>query len=322
MTDRRSALGALAALAIAPVARAAGPVKVVGYLSGGARVPQDLDKRLAELGWVEGKNLRFETRISGPGSPPETLARAVAELARAEVDVLVAWTDRADALAAATKTIPIVAGMHPDPVGLGLAKSLRNPGGNVTGLSAGSHEYAGAWLGTLKLMRPKLSKVAIVCGERGEARMRAVSTNDREVAASMGVGLTYAPCATLADVSRAFDALGDPDSAAAFTIFGGMSTVAMPASIMKDVYDLAARRRIATRGHAREGALMSYDAGFADDMRRVAVIIDKIFRGQKAAEIPFELPDRFKLTLNRTTATAIGVSLTPELLLRASEVIG
>jgi ABC-type uncharacterized transport system substrate-binding protein len=152
--------------------------------------------------------------------------------------------------------------------------------------------------------------------------MRALSTNDREVTASMGVSLTFAPCSTLAGVSRAFDGLGDPESAAAFTIFGGMSTVAMPASIMKDVYELAVRRRMATRGHAREGALMSYDAGHADDMRRVAVIIDKILRGQKAGEIPFELPDRFRLTLNRTTATAIGVSLTPELLLRATEVIG
>ena len=319
---RRAALGALAAVVLAPAARGAGPVKTVGYLSGGGRVPGDLDVRLAELGWAEGKNLRFETIIAPRDAPMADVVKAAAELVRANVDVLVGWTDRPDAFAAVTKTIPIVAVSNPDPVGLGLADSLRRPGRNVTGLSAGSHEYASAWLGVLKTLRPKLSRIGIVCGKHGEERMRAVTTTEREVAGSMGMSLSYAPCATLDDVSRAFDGLGDPMSAAAFTVFGGMSTVALPGSMMKDVYAIATKRRIATRGHAGEGALITYHAEHSDETRRVAAIIDKIFRGQKAGEIPFELPDRFRFTLNRTTAKAIGANVTPELLLRATEVIG
>jgi len=319
---RRAALGALAAVALAPTARAADPVKRVGYLSGGARIPENLDKRLAELGWIEGKNLAFVTRVAKPGSPPDVLVQAAAELVRADVDVLVGWTDRPDALAAATKTIPIVAGFHPDPVAFGLAENLRRPGGNFTGLAAGPREAASAWLGLLRDLRPKLSKLVVIHKTGGEARMQIVTRQWREIAASLGISMSLASATTVREVGQAFDALGNPTTAAAFLIFGGMNTVALPEEIMQPVHALAMQRKIATRGHAREGALMSYDLLFSDPMRRVAIVIDKILRGQKAAEIPFEMPDRTEFILNRATAKAIGVTITPELLLRATEVIG
>jgi putative ABC transport system substrate-binding protein len=291
-------------------------------LSGGSTLSGELGQSLAKLGWTEGRNVRFEIRPAPPGAPPAVLAAAVADLVGARVDVLVGWTDRADALAAATRTIPIVAGIHPDPVGLGLARSLREPGGNVTGLSAGTRESASAWLGILRTLRPRFKRLAIVHGARGEARMRVVTKGWVDVAAPVGVTFSYAPCATLADVGRSFDALGDPASAAAFLLFGGMSTVALPGEIQKDVHELAIRRRIATIGEAREGALVSYDASHSDPMGRVASMIDKILRGANPAQIPFQLPDRTEFVVNRATARAIGVELPPEILLRATEVVG
>jgi len=320
---RRDAIAALLAAGMMPAARAAAePVKRVGYLSGGSNSSGEIGQGLAKLGWTEGRNVRFEVRPAPPGAPPAVLATAVADLVGAKVDVLVAFTDRVDALAAATRAIPIVAGMHPDPVGMGLAQSLRAPGGNVTGLSAGARESASAWVGILRTMRPRLNRIAIVHGARGEARMRMVTKGWVDVAAPIGIAFSYAPCATLADVERAFDALGDPARAAAFLLFGGMTLVALPIEIQKDVHELALRRRLATVGEAREGALMSYDASHSDPMGRVVSIIDKILRGGKVAEIPIELPDRTEFVVNRATARAIGAELAPEILLRATEVVG
>ena len=318
---RRTALAVILAAAVAPRPRAADRPKRIGYLSGGSG-PGEMAKSLAQLGWTEGRNVLFEIRVAPPGSDPQAMKAAAEELVRSKPDVLVAFTDRADALLAATRTIPIVSAFHPDPVGMGLAQSLRRPGGNVTGLSTGSRESAGAWLGILRAMRPRLSRLAVIHGEQGEARMRIVTRSWQEIAASLGISFTFAPSATLADVARAFGALGDPASAAAFLVFGGMTTVSMPGAIMKDVLALAVRRRIATVGDAREGALMEYDMSYTDPQGRIAAMIDKILRGQRPAEIPFELPDRVEFILNRATANAIGAIVTPEVLLRATDVVG
>jgi putative ABC transport system substrate-binding protein len=320
--ERRAALAALLAAALAPGARGANEGgKRVGYLSGGGP-PGELATRLADLGWIPGKTLQFEVSMAPPGSPPLLVTEAVAELVRANVDVLVGFLDRADALAAATKTIPIVAGFHPDPVGLGLAQSLRRPGGNVTGLSAGTRETASAWLGLLRTMRPQLRSMAILHAQGGEERMRAVARTWVEVAAPMGITISFVRCATLSDVSRAFDAFGDPKWGGAFVVSGGMNTVALSEALMKSVLDLARRRKVATVGDAHQGALMSYEMNFTDPMARMAVIIDKILRGQKPAEIPFEVPDRTEFVLNRATAKAINVVLTPDVLLRVTETVG
>jgi putative ABC transport system substrate-binding protein len=152
--------------------------------------------------------------------------------------------------------------------------------------------------------------------------MKRVTQSWRVFAAEARVSMTLAPCVDLADVERAFESLGDPPSAAAFLMLGGMSTIALPEAIAKDVYALAIRRRIATVGEPSEGALISHSASYTDAMGRMAAIVDKILRGRKAAEIPIELPDRTEFVLNRATAKAIGAVVTPELLLRATEVIG
>jgi len=151
--------------------------------------------------------------------------------------------------------------------------------------------------------------------------VRTMTRTWSEVAAPLGVSVSYATCFAVEDAARAFDALGDPDTGAAFLTFDAMNVAAVPARIMKDVNALAIRRKVAAVGDPRAGALMSYQMTFTEPMRRLAVIVDKVLRGGKPSEIPFELPDRTDFTLNRATAVAIGAVLTPDVLLRATEVI-
>ena len=133
---RRGVLAALGAGALAPRAAFGARTYVIGYLSGGAPKPEELMPELARLGYVEGRNLRIEARIADLRDPGK-LRRQADELVRSGVDLLIAWqSDRVETLAAATSTIPIVSGMTGDPVGQGLAQSLRRPGKNVTGMSA------------------------------------------------------------------------------------------------------------------------------------------------------------------------------------------
>jgi putative ABC transport system substrate-binding protein len=160
---RRALLAALLAAGLAPLAGAArreGP-HVVGYLSGGAKPRDFITTPLAELGYVEGRNLRFEVRTP-PDWNPSTLAASAAELVAARPDVIIALhTWRLRALAAATKTIPIVSMGTADPVSEGLAQSLRRPGGNVTGLSFGLAEATEASARLMRQRRPGLRRVAM-----------------------------------------------------------------------------------------------------------------------------------------------------------------
>src|SRR5437870_7860327 len=145
---RRAFLAALASCPLASFAQSppSDRPKIVGYLSGG-QGPEWLAAVLAKRGYVEGRNLRIEARIPNDWESA-TLAKAAAELVALKPDALYAFhANRVGALAAATRTIPIVAGGVADPIGSGFAKSLRRPGGNVTGLSLGMPETADIVIG-------------------------------------------------------------------------------------------------------------------------------------------------------------------------------
>src|SRR5690349_4738255 len=138
---RRDALGLIGVGAVAPRALAQGRMKTVGYLSRGAD-PSWLSRLLATHGHVEGRNLRFVVRVAGEGGTH--VDEQAAELVRLPADVLVAFgAHNINALARATRTIPIVCGGTADPIRVGYAKTLRRPGGNITGLSLGVSEMAG-----------------------------------------------------------------------------------------------------------------------------------------------------------------------------------
>jgi putative tryptophan/tyrosine transport system substrate-binding protein len=309
---RREILAGLAAcgLGYAAGARPSDRPKAVGYLSGG----QDskwLAKCLAARGYVEGRNLRIETRIP-PDWREASLAKAAAELVASRPDVLYAlMANRVGALAAATRTIPIVTGGVPDPVGAGFAQSLRRPGANITGLSLGLRESADIVLGLLKELQPRLKRVVgIFQAGLPEAHR----------------GTWWHEAARLAEIEwAAVEAASDADAERVLATMAGQAAIVSP---MKDpklgarIVAAATRLRIATIGPPQDGTLMVYGHDFVDAESRIGVILDKVLRGANPAEIPFELPDRPYFLLNRNTARALGLEIPARVLLRATEVIG
>jgi len=315
---RRAALAALVFPAIASVARAQATqgVRRIGYLSGGMGA-EVIAKPLAQFGWVEGRNLHIDVRIV-PGDPPE-LAAVAAEMASSKVDVLLTFSShRAVALGRATKTIPIVAGLIPDPVGAGLAQTLARPGSNVTGISLGIPEIADIQVGLLQTVRPALKRIAAMvpfAGPSTQAALQSIAS----AANRKGIAWELAAPATANEVDRLFLRLGDAAQAAIY--LGGMpETITWP-----DVKPIAFRRRMATivgdESFVRDGALMYYAVDHEDPFRRAAALIDKVLRGANPAELPFELPDRTSFVFNRTTAKAIGANTPPELLVRVTEMV-
>jgi putative ABC transport system substrate-binding protein len=306
---RRALLLALAAAAAGGARAAPQRIKVVGYLSGG-NPPDELVARMAELGFVRDRDYRLEVRTP-PNWDPPTLKAAAEELVAAKPDVLLAWQgNRIGALAAATKTIPIVCGAIPDPVGSGYAQSLRRPGGNVTGLSMGIPESAEITFGLVKKLRPALKRVGAVHPHGVPITQQAKAM----VAAARAYGLEWLPL-TLGTEDDIGKALAPLESQAFF--MGGFRDQAMASRVMAAARDL----RIAVLGYVGEGGLLSYGLDHENTMGRVAAILVKILRGANPAEIPFELPDRPLFKLNRTTARALGIAIPRDVELRVTEFV-
>jgi len=307
---RRALLAALVSVAACPRALASDRdrIRVAGSLGswGTAR----LSKAMAELGWREGENLRVESRK--PVEPLASgLAAAARELVAARPDVLLARMPyEISALLAATHSIPIVCGSIPDPVAAGFAKSLRHPGGNVTGLSTGSHEVWPIVIGMLRTLRPRLKQIAVFHSPQMpvEIQMR----SHRETAEAAGIAWSHVAVSTTAEVERALAPLaGEAIHMAPIAVDG----------LPEQVLELAHRRRILTFG-GFGATLMGYSRYFADENRRIAATLDKVLRGANPAEMPFELPDRTHFRLNRVTARRIGVEFPSDMLMRADEVVG
>jgi putative ABC transport system substrate-binding protein len=317
--NRRSTLLALAA-ALAPRAWANNAVRLVGYLSNGAG-SKVLAEPLAKFGYVEGRNIRFEVRMSTRDE--KALARIAGELVAARPEVVVAFGIRnIRALARHTATIPIVCGETADPVGLGIARSLARPGANITGLSAGIPEVATILVGLMRTVRPALRRVVtFVGGDSGESLVDlwgAIIQTAIAEAKRAGLDWEIRPQPPAAGLERA---LGDiqPES-------GMLYSLGPPEGVPDEQFaSLARRRRIAvmSAGSAlvRAGGLMHYSINHADRMGRIAALVDRLLRGAKAAETPFELPDRTTFILNRATARAIGLELPAHVLARATEII-
>jgi putative ABC transport system substrate-binding protein len=310
-TTRRRLLAAFVAfpLAAALPGRAADRPKVVGYLSGG-QGPEWLAKVLASRGYVEGRNLRIVTRIP-PSWEPEELARAARELVAARPDALYAlMANRVGALAAATRTIPIVTGGVPDPVGAGFAKSLRQPGGNVTGLSFGLPETAEVVIGILKAIRPRLARV----GGLFTAGLPPAHMGSWFAEPCRKAGLEWRPegIVTLEDAER---------------ILASMAGQAVVLAPLKDVElghriaGAAVRHRVATVGGVEGGALMNYGLDFANQEERIAAVMDKVLRGGDPAHIPFELPDRPSFEWNRAAAKSLAIELPRDVALRVTRYV-
>ena len=307
---------------LATHAQRAGKLPVIGFL--GANTPpvqsewtEAFVHRLRELGWAEDHNIRIEYRwAEGSFDRSPKLAD---ELVQLNVDVIVTHAT-ANVLAAkqATSSIPIVFAAVADPVGNKLVASLAQPGANVTGLSNEAADLAGKRLELLREITPRLRRVAMLANV---ATPNAVLEIRDVNAAAPTLDLEVIPSEIRKadDIGPAIDAL--KGRAEALYV---QSDPLFNSNRVK-ISTLAVSARLPTVTGARSfvdaGALMSYGPNFPDLFRRAAEYVDKILRGAKPIDLPVEQPTKFALTINATTAKALGVTLPPTLLARADEVI-
>jgi ABC-type uncharacterized transport system substrate-binding protein len=306
-------------------AQQTGKIFRIGFLdsstaSGMAILLEAFREELIKLGWVEGKNITIEYRFAEQKN--ERLPELVADLVRRKVDLIVVVSTTA-ALEAkrTTTTIPIVMTMAGDPVAAGLVASLARPGGNVTGNSGLSPQLNTKRLEILKDAVPKLVRVGLL----------------RFLGANIGLDLQLKelrPAAQalklkLEEIDTQADAIGI--ESAFQTAKQKRVNAIMPMSTRqffaerKRIVDLAAKHRLPAiyfqKEFVDEGGLMSYGVDFSDLFRRAAGYVDKILKGAKPADLPVQQATKFEFVINLKAAKQIGLTIPPEVLARATNII-
>jgi putative ABC transport system substrate-binding protein len=318
-----SILVAVVLLVVGVITEAQQPKKVprIGYLaasSSGENNEEAFRQGLRELGYVEGQNIVIEWRFAQ--GKPDQVPRNAAELVRLKVDVIVTGgAEDTSAAKAATSSIPIVMTNETDPVGTGLVASLSRPGGNITGLTSLSSELRGKLLELLKETVPQLSQVVALQGPGIQSS--AVTLKETEVVAqSLGLKLQSQVVKEPDDLNRAFEAISKAHTEALIVTGGPFATAQR-----KRIVEFAAKSRLPAIYYRREfvedGGLMSYNANRNDLARRAATYVDKILKGAKPADLPVEQPMKFEFIINLKAAKQIGLTIPPNVLVRADKVI-
>jgi putative ABC transport system substrate-binding protein len=314
---------ALAGCAVAADAQQPPKVAKMGWLTSGLPFGTDgrsefLKRELNRLGYIEGKNLAIEFRSTE--GKVDLLPRLAEELASLKVDVIYANSATIAAFAKkTTQTIPIVFLSSADPVSGGLVSSLARPGGNLTGFATIAAVLAGKRLELLKDTIPKLSRVAILWEPKNQGSEE--SWKESQLAArALGLQIHSMEVASTDKFERAFsEAIKARSNALAVTLS------ALFTRHQKLILSLASKHRlpaIYTREEfADNGGLMSYGADEDEPFKRIAVMIDKILKGAKPADIPVEQPTKFEFIINLKTAKQIGLTIPPEVLARANRLI-
>ena len=273
---------------------------------------------LRQLGWTEGGNVQIETRWSA-GDAAIT-RKQVAELAALTPDVILAiGSAGVAAILQATRSVPVVFAVVPDPVGSGFVESLAEPGGNATGFMMFEYDLSAKWLELLKEIAPIVTRAAVL----------------RDAAITAGIG----QFAVIQSVARSVgidvkainlrDAATLESSVAAFARApnGGLILTASGLSVVhRDlIISLAAKYRLPAtyqeRSYVAAGGLVSYGSNFLDQHRRAAVYVDRILKGEKPSALPVQVPTKYDLVINLKTAKALAITVPDSLLARADEVI-
>ena len=317
---RRFVAGVIALGAMPVMARAASRPVRIGVLNFGSApaagaAPEPIVRHLAALGYVAGRNVSFERRYAD-GSRSRFPALA-AELAASGVDLIFSpGSDIARTFVEMRSRIPVVFVVSDDPVATGLAASLQRPGGVFTGISLMSPELGGKRLEYLKQALPKVRRIAVLHDRNHAFYVEPM----REPAARMGIELAPLQFEESEDFSPAFERARAAKAEAMF-VAPNRYTLAYAARIA----GLSLQHRLpsisAYDSFALAGGLLSYGPVQDDAVARAAAIIDKIIKGARPGEIPIEQPPRIVLIVNARTAKAFDLVISPELLLRADQVI-
>ena len=273
---------------------------------------------LRELGYIDGKNIVIDYRYAE--GKEDRLPELATELVRLKVDaIFTAGTPALFALKRATKTIPIVFFSTSDPIGTGVVASLAHPGGNITGMSGLASDLWPKRLELLKEIFPKLSRVAMLWNKNNDG-MALEARATQEVAEPLGVALQDRGVKDPNELEVVF-AVMTKDRPDAFLAL--MDPVLN--SYRKRILDFLAKNRLPAIFENKEwveaGGLISYGPSYPELFRRAAVQMDKILKGTKPADIPVEQPTKFELVINLNTAKQIGVTIPPNVLVRADKVI-
>ena len=314
------ALVVLFALCSSAQAQQATKIPIVGVLFIGGRDQPHLEafkQGLRERGYVEGKNIKFEYRYAE--EKPDRLPQLADELTRLKVDVIVTTASiSAQAARKATRTIPIVM-TSGNPLETGLAKSLAKPESNVTGLTVMNSDLSGKRLEILKETLPRATQIAALWSPGYNDAMLGFKET-KEAAASYSLRLHPLEVATSGDIDRAFLQMVQAHDRALIVILSPLVTLHS-----KRIVDLALKHRLPgmypTRQFVEEGGLMAYGPLIGDLYRRAAIYVDKILKGAKPADLPVEQPTKFELVINLKTAKQIPLTIPPNVLARADEVI-
>jgi putative ABC transport system substrate-binding protein len=278
-------------------------------------------------GWVRGRNLETETRVTAPAQPQaaEMARELVARNARVLVTV---GTANAVAARQATRTVPIVMLGSGYPVEAGLAASLARPGGNVTGLSvyAGS-EIFGKYVALLRELVPSLREAGVFWGYAPPAFPQVEADlalgEMRKAAEATGLRLRVWLNRSETELASSITEAAATPIQALFVTAGGPQS--MPTGIAR-IADFCTRRRLpamcdVTSVYFQSGGVLAYSAVLSELGRRGAEYVDRILRGAKPGELPIEQPTRFELVVNLKFARAAGIAVPQSILLRADRVV-
>ena len=316
-------LGGATAWPLAARAQQAGKLWRIGWLGGTSRSTVSgllaaFVKGMRELGYVEEKDFVIEWRsVEGKY---ERLPEIVAELVRLKVDII------ATALSAALPTlhrtitaIPVVMAYSTDPVGNGLVASLVRPGGNITGLASSSDDSSPKQLELLAAVVPNVSRIGLF-GNPNSTNYLPMLKSARNAAAKASISLVPIEARNPQEIENGFAVLVKERVPA--IMFAGDAVFFEQ---QHRIAELALANRLPTMFSQREyvevGGLMSYGENLSDFCRRAASFVDKIIKGANPGDLPIEQPTKFHLVINRKTADALGVTISPKLYIFADEVI-
>jgi putative tryptophan/tyrosine transport system substrate-binding protein len=300
-------------------ARRIGILSPLSSSAAASRPFQIFRKTLLDLGYVEGRSIGFEYRWADGNSA--RLADFAAELVGRKVDVIFCGPGTPTAMAAkkATATIPIVFVGAGDAVGAGLAESLAHPGGNATGLVNQSQDIAGKQMEILKEAVPDLSRMAVLWRPSNPSYRNLIRRFD-DVVRATGVEVVLISAETVADLLPAFETMKKEQingllvQADALFIAEGKRIVELAAA-----YKIPAIYRLGEQAAA--GGLMAYGPSIPYMYRQGALLVDKILKGAKPADLPVEQPTKIELVINLKTAKTLGITMPLSLVVRADEVI-
>jgi ABC-type uncharacterized transport system substrate-binding protein len=273
---------------------------------------------LQELGWVEGRNVTIVTRWTG--GDVERMRRHAAELVELAPDVILASGGTVvPSLLAATRKVPIVFTLTPDPVGAGFVESLAKPGGNATGFTTFEFGLGAKWIELLKEIAPSMTRVAVL-RDATLSQGIGMSAVIRGAASSLGLDSRFISLRDAEEIERGITAFARDGNGGLVVPAGGLAFVHRHLIIA-----LAARHKLPAiyfqTFFLHEGGLLSYGADTIQEHRRAAGYVDRILKGESPGDLPVQAVTKLELAVNLKAAKALGLEVPATLLARADEVI-